>query len=208
MGKLSYEEERLHLTRICRLLFERRLVSGADGNISLRLDENTMLITPSGICKGFLEPEQLLVQKFDGTVTEGNLRSTKEAFLHIACYRARPQIGAVVHTHPPYATAFAAVGEEIPSDAIIELPVLVGNTPIVPYARPGSAELAEAVRENAVSDALLLQNHGVITMGATLTEAFIRMDALENAAQTIAVARRLGTIRRLPDGETEAIRKK
>lgn len=204
---VSFYEQRNQLCKICQLLFSRGLVSGSDGNISMRLNFENMLITPSGICKGLLEPEQLLVQDFDSNVLEGTLRSTKEAFLHIAYYTARPQICAVIHTHPPFATSFAASGREIPLDVVIELPVLIGKTPVADYARPGSAALVNTVKEHIESDTLLLKNHGVITVGKDLTEAFVKMDALENAAKTIILAELSGGIKRIPEDEVAAMLK-
>jgi L-fuculose-phosphate aldolase len=202
---MGYEAQRELLCDICRRLFDRGLAAGADGNISMRLDDDTMLITPSGVCKGLLQPEQVLVQRFDGAVLEGTLRSTKEAKLHIALYRNREDVGAVIHTHPPCATAFAACGKPIPLNVIIELPVLLGETAVAGYARPGSAQLVEEVEQHANSDVILLQNHGVIIQSKDLITSFIMMDALENAAKTILYANSMGCIQTISQDEVDAI---
>ncbi len=204
---MRFEEERSTLVRICHLLFERKLVAGADGNISMRLDENTILITPSEVCKGFLEPEQLLLINTEGKVLEGQLRSTKETKLHLSYYKNRPDVKAVLHTHPPCATAFAACNNTIPFDVLIELPVLIGETRLLPYARPGSEALFEWVDQNTDSDVLLLANHGLVVAGSDLQQAFVKMDALENAAQTILNAKILGTISYISDEEVKVMRK-
>lgn len=103
-------EGRREICRICAMLSEKNLVSGKDGNISVRAGEDEMLITPSGVCKAFLSPEMILLQGFDGRVLEGSLRSTKEAGLHASIYERRPGVNAIVHTHPAAATAFAVCG--------------------------------------------------------------------------------------------------
>ena len=196
---MMYDMMRMMLTDVCHKLFKRGLVAGADGNISIRLDDGKMLITPSGICKGLLDPEQLLVQRFDGAVLEGALRSSKEAGMHIALYNNRPDVGAIIHIHSPHATAFAVCGKEIPQNLLIEMPFLLGKTPVAGYAPPGSARLVNEVIRHASSDIILLQNHGVIIQGKDLTEAFVKADALENAAKTIIYASIIGDMKKIPD---------
>lgn len=202
---MNYEKERSLMCYVSRKLFDRGLVAGADGNISIRLNGNTMLITPSGICKGVLQPEQILVQSFDGTILEGSLNSSKESRMHIALYKNRTDTGAIIHTHPPYATAFAACGKPIPLNVVIELPALLGETTVAGYARPGSEQLAEEVLNHASRDIILLQNHGVIIQSSDLMTAFIKMDALENAAKTIIYANNIGCIQKINPDEVDAI---
>ena len=155
------EDKKELLCRIAGLLFQKGLVSGKDGNISIKTGEDEMLITPSGICKGFLTPDMIIRQRFDGTIIEGSLKSTREAGMHSRLYELRPDIGAVVHTHPP----------------------------------AGSAELVAEVEKVADSDVIFLQNHGVITYGPDIYEAFSRMDAVENTAKTILYSQSLGDVR-------------
>ncbi|MGI6175483.1 MAG: class II aldolase/adducin family protein [Christensenellales bacterium] len=198
------EELRKHLCMIAKMLDHKGLVSGTDGNISLRIDENTMLITPSGVNKGMLAPDMLLIQDFDGTVKEGVLRSSREASLHAGVYRVRADVGAIVHTHPPFATAYAACGVPVEQDILIELPAVLGKTQVVPFAAPGSKKLAEfvsACAKDSPSNLFLLQNHGVIACGTDLTQAYNRMDALENAAKTIFIAKTAGEVKRIPQEE-------
>lgn len=136
-----------------------------------------MLITPSGICKGFLTPDMIIRQRFDGTIIEGSLKSTREAGMHSRLYELRPDIGAVVHTHPAAATAFAVCGRKFPENWLLEVPALIGKIGIAGFAPAGSAELVAEVEKVADSDVIFLQNHGVITYGPDIYEAFSRMDA-------------------------------
>ncbi len=192
----EYGELREQLCEIGALLYERGLVSGTDGNISVRVSEDVMLITPSGVNKRELVPELLICQKLDGTVISGMGKSSREAKLHAGIYTVRPEIGAVVHSHPAAATAFAVCGQMLPDNCLIEVPTVIGRINLAGYAPAGSGELADKVRMAAAdSDVIFFQNHGIITCGKDLTTAFNKMDAVENAARTICLARLLGGIR-------------
>ena len=182
---------------ICKLLFQQKLVSGTDGNISIRANENEMYITPSGVSKRALIEDDILRQGFNGVVKEGNRPSSKEAGLHILLYKHRPQVGAIIHTHPAAATAFAACAMPLPQNVLIEAPLFLGETAIVPYAKPGSKELIDALdatikASDKPHDIFFLQNHGVIVCGENLSQAFDKMDALENTARSIIYANMLG----------------
>ena len=183
------------ICRIAGLLFEKGLVSGKDGNISIRTGEDEMLVTPSGICKGFLAPEMIIRQRFDGAVIEGSYKSTREAAMHSRLYELRPDIGAIVHTHPAAATAFAVCGKGFPENWVLEVPSLIGKIGIAGYAPAGSRQLVEEVEKTADSDVIFLLNHGVITYGPDIYDAFSRMDAVENTAKTILYAQFLGGAR-------------
>ena len=176
MDVRQIQKGREEICRISAMLFAKGLVSGKDGNISVRISADEMLVTPSGVCKAFLKPEMILRQRFDGTVVEGELRSTREAGMHSRLYELRPEIGAIVHTHPAAATAFAVCGEELPQDILLEVPALLGKTAVAGYAPAGSRELIAEVEKCAKSDVILLQNHGVITCGSDLADAFARID--------------------------------
>lgn len=192
MQENQMQKWREEICQICALLFAKGLVSGTDGNISVRIAEDEMLVTPSGVCKAFLEPEMILRQRFDGTVVEGTLRSTREAGMHSRLYELKPETGAIVHAHPAAATAFAVCGREFPQNVLLEVPTLLGKTAVAGYAPAGSRELVAEVEKCAQSNVILLQNHGVIACGSNLADAFARMDAAENAARTIIYANLLG----------------
>lgn len=202
-----FEDKKQELCDITHMLFERNLASGTDGNISIRVGSDIMLITPSGVNKGLLKPEMVLVQKFDGTILEGTLRSSRECKLHIKIYSERDDINAVIHTHPAYSTAFAACGKSIPQNVLIEAPVLLGDVAVAPYGQPGTSDVVKSLDglvEN--NDVILLQNHGVVVYSEDLIGAFNKMDSLENAAKSIIMARILGDIKYIPDIEILKIR--
>lgn len=189
------KEAARELCNVAALLFQKGLVSGADGNISIRLSEETMLVTPSGTGKGMLTEDMLLVQDFEGTVIKGTGKPTREAVMHSRIYQKRPDIAAIIHTHPPAATAFALCGKVLPEDCLVEVGAVLGTMGMVPYAPAGSVELAENVGAQAGEhDIIFLKNHGIITCATDINKAFLLMDALENAAKTLLYARVLGEI--------------
>lgn len=194
-ASMEAEASREVICRIAGLLFQKGLVSGKDGNISIKQKNDEMLITPSGVCKGFLTQDMIIRQRFDGTVTEGSLKSTREAAMHSRLYELRPDIGAIVHTHPAAATAFAVCGRGFPQNWLLEVPALIGKIGIAGFAPAGSAKLVEEVEKVADSDVIFLRNHGVITYGSDIYEAFSRMDAVENTAKTILFAGMLGDVK-------------
>ena len=189
-------EKRTELCRIAKMLYERGLVSGTDGNISMRTKENTILITPSGVNKGMLEPEQLLELSMDGTVVSGSGKPSRESGMHLGIYQTRPEIDTVIHTHPAAATAFAVCGKVLPDHCLIEVKTVIGRIGLAGYAPAGSEKLAEEVKREAEdADVIFLQNHGVITCGTSPMAAFNKMDAVENAAKTILMAKLIGEIK-------------
>lgn len=192
----EYRDLREKLCETARLLYERGLVSGTDGNISVRVSKEAMLITPSMVSKREVDPACLILQKLDGAIISGQGKSSREAKLHAGIYRMRTEIGAVVHTHPAAATAFAVCGQTLPDNCLVEVPAVIGKITLAGYAPAGTAELAENVRMAAVdSDVIFMQNHGVITCGKDLPAAFNMMEMVENAARTICYAKLLGGIR-------------
>lgn len=185
-----YEPEKEALCLTAANLYSRKLVSGTDGNISLRAGSNHFLITPSGVNKGSLDPSLLLLMDLEGNQIEGTGITSKETGMHCEIYRTREDIGGIIHTHPPAATAFAVCGLTLPQNLLIEVPLLLGKMEAIPYAPPGSLELSLLVKKAIpLHDILFLTNHGIITCAGTLSAAFNKMDALENAAQTILNAR-------------------
>ena len=178
----------------CRQLALRGLMAGRDGNVSVRLDSQRVLVTPSGYLKALLTPRDMVEVDLSGTVRRaGRRKPTSELDLHLQILRHRTEVQAVVHAHPPTATGFAVAGEEIPGNLLPELIFVVGRIPLVPYATPGTPDLGKRVIPYlAGHDALLLANHGAVTMGRTLDEAWIRMESLEHGARIIAAARAIG----------------
>lgn len=190
---MLYEEKRRELTEICHLLYECNLVTATDGNVSVRVSEKHILLTPSGKNKGFLKPEEMLVVDLDGCVIEGEGKASKEFPMHRAVYLERRDVGAVVHTHPVYATAFALAGKNIPEDHLIETRMMLKKVALAGYATPGTLEMAEVIAPFiANTNAILLQNHGALAVGRDLMDAFNKMEVLESIAKTIIMSKLIG----------------
>lgn len=186
------------MVRCCRQLAERGLIAGQDGNISVRLSSNRVLVTPSGLIKAGLVPSDMVEIDLAGRRRRGRRKPTSELDLHLRILRHRPDVGAVVHAHPPVATGFSVAGMGLDRLVLPELVVLVGPVPLVPYGTPGTPELGDRVEPYLHQhDALLLANHGAVTMAPTIETAWIRMESLEHAARILLVARMLGTVNEL-----------
>lgn len=188
-----YEKEKLELMNICHLLYERNLVTASDGNISVRISEEHILLTPSGRNKGMLQKEEILVLDGNGNTIQGEGRASKEYPMHKEIYRRRQDVKAVVHTHPVYATAFALAGKNLPDNYLIESRMMLGRTALADYAAPGTPALAAAAARYAEEcNAILLRNHGALTLGKNLMDAFQKMEVMESIAKTIILSRLIG----------------
>lgn len=197
-GWTATRELRGELVRVCRRLYERGLIAGQDGNVSVRLGPDRVLVTPRGFSKADVSEEDLVELALDGTRRAGRHEASSEVAMHLAAYRARPDVGAVVHAHPPVATAFGVAGEGLPGDVLPELAVLVGEVPLVPYAAPGTERLPAAMAAWLPNhDAFLLANHGVTTLGQNLQQAHQRMESVEHCANILLTARLLGRVNAL-----------
>jgi L-fuculose-phosphate aldolase len=193
------------VVRVCRSLYERGLIAGRDGNVSVRTGRGTILVTPAGVAKGALREGDLVEVDPQGRVIARGTPSTELAF-HLRILACRPDVNAVVHAHPPSATAMAAAGMDLMTPLLPETILVVGPVPLVPYERTGTAALADAVEPwLAEHDAFLLAHHGATTTGETLDEAHARMESLEHGARILIGAQLLGGARPLPAGEGEAL---
>lgn len=200
-GDLAHE-----LVRCCRGLWQAGLIAGADGNASVRAGPDRLLVTPRGLLKAELEPGDMVEVDLTGRHLHGCRQATSELDLHLRVYRRRPDCGAVVHAHPPVATAFAVAGEPIPEDVLPEITLLMGGVPVVPYATAGTPALGDAVEPHlAAHEALLLASHGALTWGADLAQARIRMESLEHGARILLAARSLGRVNRLTREQVDAL---
>lgn len=180
----------------CRQLAAGGLIAGRDGNLSVRIGKERALVTPTGRIKSLVTARDMVEVDLTGSLrTRGSRKPTSELDLHLRILRHRLDVQAVVHAHPPMATAFAVAGEAIPANLLAELIFVVGPVPLVPFAMPGTPELGDRIvpyLEDRRNQALLLANHGAVTMGRTLDEAWIRMESLEHAARIITAARAVG----------------
>ena len=189
---------RAEIVRIGQLMHARGLLCGFEGNLSVRLDDERLLMTASGLHKGLMREEQLLVVDLEGRIvveseaTRG-LRPTSELPMHLEAYRRRPDVRAVVHAHPPITVALSIAGVAMDTPLLPEVIVLLGLIPTTDYAMSSSDEGAAAIRRLiADHDALILQRHGTLTVGTTLTVAFMRLETVEQNARIHFMLAQLG----------------
>ena len=179
----------------CRQLAASGLIAGRDGNLSVRIGKERALVTPTNCIKALISARDMVEIDLSGRPrARGSRKPTSELDLHLRILRHRADVQAVVHAHPPMATGFAVAGETIPGNLLPELIFVVGPVALVPFGRPGTPELGDRVVPYLEGhNALLLANHGAVTMGETLDEAWIRMESLEHCAKIIVAARAIGT---------------
>ena len=190
------------LADVCAKLYDRRLTVSAGGNMSIRINDGEILITPSGRNKGLLLPEDMVKMSMDGKVIGEGKPSIEHRF-HLALYNRNQDTNAIVHCHPLYCTTLAVKGERIKSDLTPEGVLLLGDVPMIDYYTPGSEELVKAVEACADSRAMLMRRHGALTQGRTMEEAYNRMEELEFQAQLQLMVRRA---KGLPKAEVEKLR--
>jgi len=196
---------RREIVRIGRLIYEKGFISASDGNISARLAPDRLLITPSGLHKGFLEPEQLLVVTERGEPlgprrsAGRQLKPTSELPMHLEAYRQRPEIGAVLHAHPPITIALSVAGVSLADCILPEAIVMLGIIPTTAYATPSSEENMLAIR-NLIRrhDGIVLQRHGSLTVGTDPMQAFMRLETMEQTANVSFRLVQLGALNPLP----------
>ena len=189
----SESQLRADIVEIGRRLYARGYTASNDGNISVRLDAERLLMTPTSVCKGFMTEAMMVVTDLGGRKLSGERNPSSEMQMHLEVYRQRPEIQAVVHAHPPVATAFAVAGIPLDRAVLAEVVTTLGSVPIAEYATPSTAELPEAVRKYVKAhDGMLLANHGALTLGADLFSAYYKMETIEHFANISFVARMLG----------------
>lgn len=184
---------RKEIIRVCRKLDALGFVPATDGNVSVRLGDKRILITPSLLRKGDIRGSQLLVADLDGKVLTGRSRPSSEIKMHLYAYKMRPDIRAVVHAHPPFATAFACAGMDLKAPLLPEVVLTVGPVPLAPYATPSTEEVPRSIAPLIKKhQALLLANHGVLALGRNLEEALQRIERVEHLAKISFLAGILG----------------
>lgn len=204
----SQEESHLRqgLCRIGALCYQRGFIAAADGNLSVRMDDGTLLITPAGSMKGFLEPHHLTRVDASGKVLGDGPPCSSEIGIHLVAYEERPDIRAVVHAHPPHAVALTVAGIDLQMPIIPEVVVTIGGIPTAPFGTPGTPELPETIRELVrCCDTMLMKNHGSVTLGSNLMDAYKKLDMLEHTTRILYLAHTVrGGLEPLSD---EAVRK-
>jgi len=197
---------RKQIVEVGRRTYERGYVASNDGNISARLDEKRVLITPTGVSKGYMKPDDLVVVDMDGLVIGGAGKPSSEVFMHLQVYKDRPDVNSVCHAHPPYATGFAVAGIPLDQCVLPEVIIALGNIPIVEYGTPGTEEFYRPVTKLLPDyDAFLLANHGALTVGKDVLSAYHKMETLEHFAHIAFVARQLGHITTLSSEQVKKL---
>ncbi len=190
----------------CRRLDARGFVAGVDGNVSARIGDDRVQITPTGVPKRLVTADMLVTIDLDGTVVDGATRPSTEFRLHVEFYRARPDLRAVVHAHPPAATACASSGVDLTIPALPEVVLDVGAVPTAPFAIPGTDALPASIRPFvATHAAILLANHGAVTAGDTVLTALMRMETVEHFADIALRARAAGGLVPLTAADVDAL---
>ena len=196
----------VQIVEICHLLAARGMVAATDGNVSARLSPDSILITRSGVNKGMVGPGDIVEIDASGRLRSGEGKPSTEAGLHLCIYARRPDVAAVVHAHPVHATGFAAARVVLDHTVLPEAAVGLGPVPLAPYATPSTPEVAASIEPFiGTADAILLANHGVVTCGPSLLEAWFRMETVEHVAAVLFVARALGGECRLSSSELERL---
>jgi L-fuculose-phosphate aldolase len=198
----GWSEENLRLRRaICelgKLCYARNYIVGADGNLSARLGDGTVLITPAGAMKGFLEPQHLAHIDMRGEVVDGGPKASTERGIHLTVYEERPEMRAVIHAHPPHAVAMTIAGIDLQAPFIPEIVVTIGGIPTAQFGTPGTPELADAIRKIVrCSDTLVMTHHGSVTIGTHLLDAYKKLDMVEHTARILWLAHTVGHARPL-----------
>ena len=184
---------RADIVEIGRRMYARGYTASNDGNISVRLGSERLLMTPKSVCKGFMTPDMMCITDLSGQKLQGDRDPSSEMLMHLEVYRQRPDVQAVVHAHPPTATGFAVAGIPLDRAVLAEVLTTLGSIPIAEYATPSTRELPEAVRKYIKAhDGMLLANHGALTVGTDLYSAYYKMETIEHFAHISLVARILG----------------
>lgn len=193
------------LLELCQRLHGRNMLAAADGNLSFKLNDNLILITPSGQAKAFMHPDDMALMDLEGRALKGH--PSTEKLMHLQIYKSCPKARAVVHAHPVTATAWSIAKPEmqqLPAEALSEVILATGGIPIAPYARPGTQAMGDVLKSYLPRfRAIILRRHGAITWGENLDEAYRGMERIEHSAQVLMAAHQLGGITQLPEDEVQ-----
>ncbi len=196
---------RENIIKVAKLMYDKGFVNPYEGNISVLYDEQ-VYITPGGVCKGYLTEDMIVVTDLKGNVLEGMYKPSSEIKLHLAAYRLRSDIKAVVHAHSPYATAYAIANKPIETKAYTEMIAFFDKIPLANYGTPSTDQLGEGIEEYIDNyDIILLANHGIVSVGIDLFNAFFKLEAAESMAKTLLFTKLLGGEKELPESELEKL---
>jgi L-fuculose-phosphate aldolase len=201
----SPQEPKKEMLEVCRRMYAKGFVAANDGNVSIRISEK-ILTTPTGKSKGFLRFSDLVWVNLDGKQLEGKLRPTSELLMHLFVYKKRKDVKAVVHAHPPYSTALAIAGIKLPDSIMPEVITSLGEIPLAPYGTQSTREVPDSISDLIKNhDAIILRNHGVLTVGKDLSEAYFKLERVEHYAQVFCLAKPLGELRKLSPKQLEKL---
>ncbi len=200
------KELRQDIVDIGKLVYMKGWVAANDGNITIRLDQDRVLCTPTGVSKGMMHPDDMIVCDLKGNKLEGRKERTSEILMHLTIYNMRPDIKSVVHAHPPVATGFAAAGKSLNLAMLPEVIIGLGCVPLADYGLPGTPALTDPMLPYIPKyDAILMGNHGAVCYGEDVYRAFFRMETVEHFARIALVAELLGGARVLPKVEVDKL---
>jgi L-fuculose-phosphate aldolase len=206
MSTRAEEQARADIVEAGRRLYARGYIASNDGNISARLDGTRLITTPKSISKGFMTPDMMVIVDYEGRKLAGDRDASSELPMHLEIYRSRPDVHGVVHAHPPLATGFAVAGIPLTRAVLAEVITTLGSIPIAAYGTPSTAELPDAVRKYIKAhDGMLLANHGAVTCGPSVMEAYYKMETIEHFAKISLVARLLGGENLISRAEVERL---
>ncbi len=195
------------LIDVCHRVYKKQFVSAYDGNLSVKISENSFLITRSGVCKGDVTEKDILEINSSGKVLKGSGKVSTEFKIHLIAYQHRKDVSAVIHCHPIYSTAFAAFGEGFRKNIFPEVILTLGEVPLCEYGTPSTDELPNSMLPFIKSSsALLLKNHGAVTFGKNIMDAYFKMEKLEHQANILFLARLLGGEKEIPPDKVEQLK--
>jgi L-fuculose-phosphate aldolase len=201
-------ELKKQIVEIGKRIWQKGYVASNDGNITVMMNDDELLTTPTGVSKGFMTTDMIIKCDKKGNVISGNskFRPSSEVKMHLEVYKERPDIKSVVHAHPQYATSFAVAGIPLNKCVLPEAIIVIGAVPIAPYGLPSTMEIPDAIRPLIKnSDAILLENHGALTLGSDLLNAYHKMETLEHTASIVWKAIQLGNVNVLPAEERDRL---
>ncbi len=206
MDVIPESQLRKDIVEVGRRIWLRGYVAANDGNISVRIGPDEFLCTPTGVSKGFMTPEMVIKVNGRGERISGTLKPSTEIKLHLGVYRDRPDVNAVVHAHPPVSTAFAVAGLPLSKCTLPEVIISLGNIPLAQYGTPSTEELPAAIAKYVKDhDAFLLENHGALTVGTDVYNAYHKMETMEHFATISLAARQLGGEQELPSHQVSRL---
>ena len=202
----SERQHRLAIVQYGRRLHDNRFVAATDGNLSVRLDDHRLLVTPTCMSKGMMRPSDMVIVDLEGNRLTGKRRVSSEIGMHLLIYRLRADVQGIVHAHPPTATGFAASGLDLNRPLVCEVVLGLGSIPLARYGTPGTPELTDALEPLIPGhDAILMANHGVVTFGSSLESAYMKMETVEHFARIALVTHLLGHEQPLGEKEIEKL---